>query len=157
MQVQTSTSAVTPGVKDSIDIEATVSITYQSTAVFGNGLWQLAMYGSKNADGSGERFQQVDQTLPLTDQDKDLDHPTTNIRFLDAYGEIDLSAIGCGEYRFLCFDFMKGENVTQDFNFISLQQPDSSKFTVCKEQPCSEPTGLLNSKLCQSYRMIYGV
>ena len=145
MQVQVTSSSVRPGVKDPLDIQARISFSPTSSGVSGSGLWRLAMYGSQNGDGTGPQFQSVYQTL--TEDQQNLPQDSGRIEFVKAYGEIDISAIGCGEYRFLCFDFTKGDNPSTEFTFTSLQGAASGKFTVCTLRSCSEPGGLCTFRI----------
>ena len=101
------------------------------------------MYGSKNSEGTGEQFQHV-QTLTTRQQAQT--HFEGYLEFVQAYGKMDVSSIGCGEYRFLCFDFMKGVDAYPDFNFTSLQKADRSKLTVCQEWACSNQ-GVLHCQI----------
>ena len=138
-------SSNTAEVKDRLEFQTTILFSFTSTNISGTGLWQIAMYGSNNDRGTGEHFQRIDQTLSRAQQSEPLRtgglHP--QIEFTGVYGEIDLTAIGCGdEYRFLCFDFMKGDNPGPDFKFSSWQDSGSrserSKFTECEEWTCSD-------------------
>ena len=151
MQVQVSSSSVRAGVKDPLDIQARISFSPTSSGVSGSGLWRLAMYGSQNGDGSGPQFQSVYQTLTAAQQN--LPQDSGRIEFVNAYGEIDISAIGCGEYRFLCFDFTKGDNPSTEFTFTSLQGAASGKFTVCTLRSCSEPGGLFTFRIILSFKV----
>ena len=95
------------------------------------------------------QFQSVYQTLTAAQQN--LPQDSGRIEFVNAYGEIDISAIGCGEYRFLCFDFTKGDNPITEFTFTSLQGAASGKFTVCTLRPCSESGGLFTFRIYYYY------
>ena len=106
-----------------------------SSVVSGTGLWKLSIYGSKNAEGTGDHIQHVEQALTTTQQSQPL-ISGANIGFINVYTEMDLTELGCGEYRFLCFDFTKGDNPSPDFTFTSQQQGNSQKYTVCKDRPC---------------------
>ena len=142
MHVQVSSSSIRQGFKDPLDIQATVLFSPTSSGVSGTGLWSLEMYGSQNADGTGPQFQRVLQVLSQAQQDQPQE--SGRIEFVNAYGEMDVTAIGCGEYNYLCFDFKKGDNPRPEFAFASLQQPDSSKFTVCSRRSCSQTGGLFS-------------
>lgn len=145
MQVQFVASSVRSGVKDPVEIEGWISFSPTSSGVSGSGLWRLAMYGSQNGDGTGPQFQPVYQTL--TGDEQNLPQDSGRIEFVNALGQIDISAIGCGEYRFLCFDFTKGDNPSAEFTFTSLQGADSRKFTLCSMLSCSEPGGLFTFRI----------
>ena len=139
MHVQVSSSSIRQGVKDPLDIQAMVLFSPTNSGVSGTGLWSLEMYGSMNADGTGAKFQHVPQVLSQAQQDQPQD--SGRIEFVNAFAEIDITAIDCGEYNYLCFDFKKGDNPRPEFAFASLQ-PDSSKFTVCSRRSCSQPGGV---------------
>ena len=122
------TSSVAPGVKNPIKIGAEVLFSEPYTLVNGTGLWRLDMYGSKKADGSGEQFQRFNQTLSQSLQDQPSD---SLMQLKGARGEIDFYAIRC-QYGYLCFDFMRGDNPSPDFTFVTVDPVDSSKLTTCK-------------------------
>ncbi|XP_072019390.1 uncharacterized protein [Amphiura filiformis] len=118
------------GVKDHFTLNATVTFAEVSDEIRGFGLWKLAMYGSKNSDGSGEQFQRFDELLTNSHQAQPL-IGDGDITFYGAHGELDITRIGCDiEYRYICFDFMKGDNPYPDFNYTSFQS-DTTKTTLC--------------------------
>lgn len=139
MQVGVSSSSIRPGVKDPLNVQATILFSPISAGVSGSGLWRLGMYGSRNADGRGDQYQRVYQTLTDAQQDQAL--VGDRLDFVDAFGEMDITGIGCGEFTFLCFDFAKGSDPSTDFKFVSLKGSDKTTFTLCTRRPCSQPGG----------------
>ena len=146
MEVDTSSS--TSGVQDRLKVQATVVFDPSSPRVAGYELWRLRAYASENIQGTGVQSQRVDQVLSTSQQSRPITFSDTGsayIDFSDVFVEMDITDIGCGANRFLCFDFMKGDRPTPDFSFASPQQADTSKFTVCQEIACSAQ-GWLNSE-----------
>ena len=152
MLMKVDASVVRPGVKDRLNIQATMVFDPSSPSISGNGLWRLRAYGSKNVQGTGTKFQHVDQLLSPTQQAQPLTISDSGFAYIDfdVNAEMDIAAIGCGSYRFLCFDFMKGDRPTPDFLFASPQQADTSKFTVCQERACSDQGWLVCKHCCLS-------
>ena len=144
MLVKVGASAVRPGVKDRLNIQATMVFDPSSPSISGNGLWRLNAYGSTNVQGTGAKFQHVDQLLSPTQQAQPLTISDSGFAYVDfdVDAEMDIAAIGCGNYRFLCFDFTKGVRPSSDFPFTS-PQADTSKFTVCQERACSDQGWLI--------------
>ena len=135
LEASYSTRTLTAGAKDDVSINAVASFTEGSIDLRGSGLWGLAMYGSQNEDGSGDQFQRVEQTLSSSQQGQALSGGQP-ITFSNAKGQIDVVAIGCNEYGYICFDFIQGENPNPDYTFRTLQEPDTSKYTTCQPKEC---------------------
>ncbi|XP_072024307.1 uncharacterized protein [Amphiura filiformis] len=150
MVIQWSPVGFVPGVKQLINAIAVVGVSESSADIRGTGLWKLSIYGSKNDDGAGEQFQRYDQMLSPSLQaqpliaSQSLDFlPNLNMTFLafvGAKGLLDVSEIGCDrEFRFVCFDFKKGDHAHPDFIFKSGQE-DPSKVTSCSDS-CNQQEG----------------
>ena len=127
---------LTAGIKDPVTIDATASFTDTSIDISGSGLWRLAMYGSKNMEGTGEQFQRIEQALSSSQQSSAL-MGGADIAYSGAKGEIDVVTIGCNEFKFICFDFLKGEMPSPAYTFRSLQEADDTKFTLCNPKACN--------------------
>ena len=108
------------------------------------------MYGSKKVDGTGEQFQRVDQLL----SNKQQAMPLVGGEFINfglIRGEIDVTEIGCEkQFRYLCFDFTKGDYATPDFSFISSQQ-DQLKSPGTKWTNCSDRCERVQGRLCVNF------
>ncbi|XP_072042842.1 uncharacterized protein [Amphiura filiformis] len=135
LQVGYSSTNLTAGKKDPVRIDATASFTDGSIDLSGSGLWRLAMYGSTNEEGTGEQFQRVENALSSSQQGLSLTG-AQDITYNNAEGEIDVVAIGCNEYKFICFDYMQGESPRPAYTFRTLQQADPTKYTVCIPKDC---------------------
>ena len=123
----------TPASGGKLPVTLDVSITFlpSSAPISGTGLWRLATYGSKNPNGDGEQIERLEQVLSADQQAL----PLTNRIDFTSQTEIDTD-IGCGEFGYLCFEFAKGASPNPDFTFTSLQEADSSKFTLCNDASC---------------------
>ncbi|XP_072040242.1 IgGFc-binding protein-like [Amphiura filiformis] len=135
--VRWSASGIKEGVPDPFTVNATVGFSDTTPQVEGTDLWKLSMYGSSNSDGSGNQFQRNEQILSQSQQGQSY-LGGTNLTFVNAEGELDVTALGCDkEFRYLCFDFTKGIRPSIDFTFTSFQQASPTKITVCTDR-CTE-------------------
>ena len=143
LRVRWSATGLKPNQKAAFTMNVTVGFSEATDYVSGTGLWKLSMYGSPNKDGTGEKFQHFDQVLSSAHQSQPLVESTREgMVFVGAQGELDVLAIGCGkQFRYVCFDFTKGDNPQPDFNFLSFQE-DISKMTLCSDR-CKQAKGKL--------------
>ena len=95
------------------NIQVLVFFNLTITDIVGNGLRNFFLYGSKNTDGSGEQFQRNEVMEP---NQENLPFWKGTLKFVQAYGEMDISVIGCWEYKFLCFEFINGVGSYPDYN-----------------------------------------
>lgn len=123
---------VIAGIENPIFISGEVTFTDESSPVSGENLWTLGVYGSKFEDGSGERFNYVDQVL--NDIESSLDLTSQTLTFNNGAAMFDVAAIGCTEFIYGCMIFSKNPNASVDFPFSVL--PSGDAITVCKESPC---------------------
>ena len=126
--------------ENELDITATVQFTSTSADVVGTNLWRLGLYGSKNADGSGEKFNYNTQTLNNVEVSTNLLN-TGPLEFTEAKAMFDVAAIGCGPFTYACMEFTKNVNANPDFAFSVL--PEGDTITLCQESPCR--AGMVNS------------
>ena len=105
-----------------------------SRDVSGTNLWELGIYGSKNPDGSGERFNYRDQILDSTQAGTPLDGDRPF--FLDNIQTVfDAGSVGCTEYQYLCVDFKKGRSPSTDFT-LQIGDTNDQTLTSCKQMAC---------------------
>ena len=132
-----------PNQKAAFTMNATIGFSEATDFVSGTGLWKLSMYGSANKDGTGAQFQRFDQLLTSAHQSQPLVESTREeMVFVGAQGELDILAIGCGRnFRYVCFDFTKGDNPQPNFDFLSFQE-ESGKITLCSDR-CKQAKGKL--------------
>lgn len=114
----------------SVDVEAV------SREVTGNTLWQMSVFASSTAEAAPEDilppyFEQI-----LTDEQSGLPVPEDGIlRFYNMETPpFQVDRMGCGKYRFLCYEFKKATNADTEFTF----NEESGEKTVlnCKEMEC---------------------
>ena len=119
--------------ENELEITATVQFTATSADVTGNNLWRLGLYGSKNADGTGQKFNYNTQTL----NDVEVSESLLNggpLEFTEARAMFDVAAIGCGPYTHACMEFTKNPDANPDFSFSVL--PEGDIITLCQSSPC---------------------
>ncbi|XP_030855714.1 alpha-2 collagen isoform X1 [Strongylocentrotus purpuratus] len=121
------------GMENELSIDATVLFTDTTAPVTGNNLWRLALYGSKNLDGSGERFNYNEQTLNNIEVSKNLEEGGP-LEFTEATAMFDVAAIGCGPFGYACMDFTRNDDADPFFGFSVL--PEGDVITLCQESPC---------------------
>ena len=117
----------------SLSLDVTVKTTEKSRDVDGLRLWRLGLYGSRQADGGGQRLAYVDQILDPYRQATDLTGGVP-LRFTDVLARFDLGQLGCSDFQFLCIDFDKADAAQPDFAFKVLSGEET--LVSCKPQPC---------------------
>lgn len=126
-------SNVIAGMRNPLNITAQVNFVEGAGDVSGENLWRLGLYGSRNAQGSGEKFNYVRQTLNEFESAYPL-RGAGDINFRFARAAFDLAAIGCTDYDYMCGEFTKADNPNPDFSF-SVYPSGDTKIT-CKGWPC---------------------
>ncbi|XP_072173532.1 uncharacterized protein [Diadema setosum] len=135
-------SNIIAGMENELDITSTVQFTPSSMDVTGSNLWRLGLYGSRNADGSGRRFNYNEQTLNNVEVSKSLLNAGP-LEFTEARAMFDVAAIGCGPYTYACMEFTKNANADPDFSFTVI--PDGADTIVsCQESPCQADLEIIN-------------
>ena len=125
--------SVIAGMRNPLNISATATFTSTSRPVSGTNLWRLAMYGAKNGEGTGERFQYHEQVITAAEVSKPLTGDT--LEFNLARANFDVAHIGCAEFEWVCMDFTKNDAASPDFKFESLNDDDDI-ITLCENSPC---------------------
>ncbi|XP_071941984.1 uncharacterized protein [Antedon mediterranea] len=108
----------------------------RSNDIDGISLWRVAMFGSRNPDGSGRRMDISDQILPVIHQSASFSK-TVPLQFTGIRGQEDMRGMYCTDIRFLCIEFGKHRKPNPDFNFYA--GPDSDTLSSCQEIPCENP------------------
>lgn len=123
-----------PGRETPISITTNLLPFPNSRDITGNDLWEMGLYGSKNPDGSGEKFNYEDQILSPEQAGTPLDGDTPF--FLDNIDtNFDVGSVGCTDFRYLCVDFKKGRNPSTDFTF-QIGDTAENTITSCKRMAC---------------------
>ena len=107
--------------------------------VSGNGLWRMGLFGSKNADGSGQRFNYQRQTLDRTksgttlQEDSDLSLPEVTTQF-------EIGSVGCNDFGYVCVEFTGGDDPNPAYFFrvegSTSSRPEDNTLVECKRQEC---------------------
>ena len=140
---------VIAGQANPLFINAIAHFTSTSRSVSGTGLWRLGIYGSRRADGKGERFNYVNQTLKAVDSDMPLmPGEERDIKFAEAMAYFDIAAIGCNGFNYACMELTKGEDANPDFTFSVLDDPDDDDIlTLCEMATCRAGNTILKFSL----------
>ena len=127
---------VIAGQANPLFINAVAHFTSTSSSVSGNRLWRLGIFGSKNEEGTGERFNYVRQTLPAADANMPL-VDGNDIKYADAMAEFDIAAIGCNGFNYACMELTKGDKPSPDFTHSVLDDEDGDDIlTLCEMATC---------------------
>ncbi|XP_041458867.1 uncharacterized protein LOC121410685 isoform X2 [Lytechinus variegatus] len=130
---------VIPGERTAVSIDNTVIFKENNPLLTGDGLWRMGLFGSRNAEGTGDRFSYVSQTLSLPQQGTTL-NPNLPLEFMDAETEFEMGSVGCNEYGYVCVEFTGGDDPMPSFFFRVEDAVDSSKeantLVSCREQEC---------------------
>lgn len=125
-------SNIVAGLVNPLSIVATSTFSPDSTPTSGTGLWRLGLYGSTRSDGSGPRFNYVEQVL--NEKEAAYDFTGSEIDYTEGLAMFDVAAIGCTEYVYACMEFTKGPSPNPDFFFGVV--PSGDVLTLCKDSPC---------------------
>ncbi|XP_022088425.1 uncharacterized protein LOC110978062 isoform X2 [Acanthaster planci] len=121
------------GMPTPLSIDATVRTTPESRELEGTGLWKMNLFGSRNADGSGQRQPQRTQILDPYNQAKAL--PAGGpVQFNDVNTRLAMEDLGCGDFQYLCLEFEKGDYADPRYSFRTAGPGDS--IINCKSVDC---------------------
>ncbi|XP_038058441.1 collagen alpha-2(V) chain-like isoform X2 [Patiria miniata] len=121
------------GMPTPLAIDATVRTTPESRELDGTGLWKMNLFGSRNADGSGQRQPERSQILDGFNQARSM--PAGGpIQFNDISTRLPMEDLGCGEYGYLCLEFEKGVYANPRYSFRTAGPGDS--LISCKPADC---------------------
>ena len=121
-----------------VTLQVTVLPADTTDAIAGDGIWRLGIFFSTRSDGRGDRLRYNKQilsedyaSLPLASR--------LPLVFLDVHTLIDVTGLGCDNWRYVCVEFAKGENPVPDFE---LPLPGGADFAVsCRSFPCTLSRG----------------
>ena len=116
-----------------MNVDAEVTFDELSRELDGSGLWKLNIFGSKNKNGKGERF---DEKTQIATPDK-ASAPLIkgrSVRFPQMETTMDMGTIGCTEVNFLCVEFMKGDRPRPDYVMVI---EDGNSLINCKAAECN--------------------
>ncbi|XP_038058442.1 uncharacterized protein LOC119729773 [Patiria miniata] len=132
---------VTLGLKSPITISSMVEFTPTGKNVSGTNLWKLSLFGSKNKQGTGDRFTPIEQLL--TDSQTAMTMRSGSpLHFDDLRTEFDVGWLGCGEFQFLCLEFARGDNPEPEFHL--LYETNTTSLVTCKRSTCESVLNLEN-------------
>ena len=130
---------VIPGQATSVSLDNTVFFKEGNPELSGSGLWRMGLYGSKSADGSGDRFGYVSQTLSSAQAGTTL-NANSALQIDDAVTDFEIGSVGCNDYGYTCVEFTGGDDPDPNYFFRVEGAIDASKeantITKCKEQEC---------------------
>ncbi|XP_041459601.1 uncharacterized protein LOC121411135 [Lytechinus variegatus] len=82
--------------------------------IHGSGLWRVGLFSSGQRDGRGVRHQYVRQILNEYETSRELT-VSLPLRF-DLNTDFNMEGIGCGDTRYICIEFTKGDRPRPNFN-----------------------------------------
>ncbi|XP_072174093.1 uncharacterized protein [Diadema setosum] len=133
------TETVIPGQATGVSLDSTVFFRENNPELTGSGLWRMGMYGSRNADGSGERFGYVPQALSAAEAGTTLG-ANSPLEFMNVETDFEIGSIGCNDFGYVCLEFTGGDDPQPSYFFRVDGAVDGSKeantLTRCREQEC---------------------
>lgn len=95
------------------------------------------MFGSKNKDGAGEKFNYVPQTLNAVEASYNT-FRGRDLQISRGHADFDIAAVGCNEFSYVCMEFTKGPAPTPDFtmNVVLDRITDEEVKVACKGTRC---------------------
>nr|XP_054751416.1 collagen alpha-1(I) chain-like [Lytechinus pictus] len=135
----TPTGTVLPGQESEISIDSTVMFEMDNRPVEGEGLWRQGIYGSRNPDGSGEKFNYKTQTLDMTQENIPLEQDSS-LEITGAMTEFEIGTVGCNDFGYVCVEFTGGDDPEPLYYFRVVRsataRPEDNTLVLCKEQEC---------------------
>ncbi|XP_072174385.1 uncharacterized protein [Diadema setosum] len=135
----TPTDRVLPGQETGVSIDSTVMFREGNRMVQGNGLWRMGLYGSRNRDGTGEKFGYKEQTLDRTQEGQTLEADSM-LEVAGATTNFEIGTVGCNDFGYVCVEFTGGENPVPLYYFrvdgAADDSPEANTLVHCKEQEC---------------------
>eukprot|EP00057_Strongylocentrotus_purpuratus_P020317 XP_011674791.1 PREDICTED: uncharacterized protein LOC100893890 isoform X2 [Strongylocentrotus purpuratus] len=130
---------VIPGEQTTVSLDNYITFRENNPLLSGDGLWRMGLFGSRNEQGTGDRFSYVSQTLNRPQQGTTL-NPDAPLEFQAVETDFEMGSIGCNEYGYICVEFTGAENPIPNFFFRVEDAVDASKeantLTSCREQEC---------------------
>ena len=118
-----------------ITYDLSAATTADSGGAEGNDLWELTVYGSQSAFGSGPRYSpQSYYTLNRRQASTTARGNGASIKFGTIDLNFDMSNHVCTEIQYLCSELRKGAKPDPDFEFVAV--PDESVLTDCMKVNC---------------------
>ncbi|XP_071823315.1 uncharacterized protein [Apostichopus japonicus] len=124
-----------PGIDSPIFIETSVDVEPYSREVTGVDLWQVSVFASRDMLGNERRDPIYSDVLTPIDaattlpQGGPLTFPTLETP------PFDVDKMGCGEFRYLCVEFQKGDNPIPDFTYETISGEDT--IVKCHPEDCA--------------------
>ncbi|XP_033123962.1 uncharacterized protein LOC117122482 [Anneissia japonica] len=118
------------GEDDNTTFKFIAYMSEKSTYVKGTSLWRIAIFGAKNIQGTGTKYSFIPQVLSAVQQATPL-FLNSKLSFTVPFLRFDLSGIGCGKFKFICYTFDKNEDANPDYRF-----EESALNVNCKKKSC---------------------
>ena len=111
-------------------LQLRASIDSTDSGIEGDDLWKMKAYGSTNSDGSGVRYNELDQVLTNLQQDTGVAaHDTLN--FVPIGLNFDMEELGCSEVKYICLELQRDPSSSVIFSLES-----EGGLTRCMELRC---------------------
>ncbi|XP_033625444.1 uncharacterized protein LOC117288629 isoform X2 [Asterias rubens] len=121
------------GMPTPLTIDAEVRTTPESRELEGTGLWKMNLFGSRNADGSGQRMPERSQILDGYNQARPL--PAGGpVKFDDVVANFPIEDIGCNDFKHICLEFTQGDYPNPQYAFRTAD--DKESIIDCKPAKC---------------------
>lgn len=141
---------VIPGQPTSVSIDNNVAFRAGNPTLSGMGLWRMGVFGSRNMQGSGDKFGYVAQTLSRPQQSTTLEENDA-LEVMDAVTDFEIGSIGCNDYGYVCVEFTGGDAPSPTYFFRVAGAIDSTRaantLVKCKEQECLASKCSFHSKV----------
>ncbi|XP_063953209.1 uncharacterized protein LOC129257173 isoform X2 [Lytechinus pictus] len=130
---------VIPYQETAVNLDATVFFREDNPLLSGDGLWRMGLYGSRTADGSGDRYGYKPQTLSWPQQGTTLEEGVP-LGMPDVETDFEIGTVGCNDFGYVCVEFTGGDNPNPNYFFrkegATDNSPAQNTLTRCKEQEC---------------------
>ena len=136
----TPTDTVIPGQETGVSIDSYITFEDDNREVAGTGLWRKGLFGSRNPDGSGERFNYHPQILDAPQQALILAENSGMLEVFESTTPFQIGTVGCNDFGYVCVEFTGGDDPDPLYYFRVVgstnRYPEENTLVKCKEQEC---------------------
>ncbi|XP_030828654.1 uncharacterized protein LOC575485 isoform X1 [Strongylocentrotus purpuratus] len=136
----TPTDSVLPGRETGVTIDGTVIFEDENREVAGDGLWRMGLYGSRNPEGTGEKFNYKPNILDRPQEGITLEENSGLLEEPGVTTNFEIGTVGCNDFGYVCVEFTGGNNPQPMYFFRTMgsasERSEDNVLVNCKEQEC---------------------
>lgn len=138
-----------PGAALTVRVKLIVMPEAATDYIHGSSLWRVGLYLSGERDGGGVRHQYVRQILDDYETSREL--TVSSPLIFDLITNFNMEGVGCGDKRYVCLEFAKGDRPRPNFNLPIV----NNHFVECHLYRCRGECRLRTAILFAASRAIH--